>query len=107
MSSIYMSENKEELFKYTLNLFKELNKKLDVEFDDMVDVFVKYHKQMENKGKYKIIKKPKKKEVETLEFIIIDGKEYLVSADMSLYRNDEQQKFIGRYDADNDVIVLC
>lgn len=102
--SIYMKDNRQELFKYTMNIFKEINKSLDVPFEDMLDVFVKYHKHMENNGKCKIIKKIAKQE--TLEFIIIDNREYLVAADSSLYTNDKNQKYIGKYDEENDVIIL-
>lgn len=102
--SIYNEEYNDELVKYTLNILDICSKKLNIDYDELVNVFVDYHKGLTNKTRKK---KTINKIDHLLEFIIIDNNEYLVdNITNELYTNDNNQIYVGKYDVENDVIIL-
>lgn len=105
MESIYNEEYKEELFKYTTNLLNVIGKKLEIPYDDLLDAFVSYHKQLNPKPIKKIKTITNKR---CLEYIKIDGKPFLLdSANNFIYTYDKKQKYIGKFEDDNETIILA
>lgn len=102
--SIFCEENKDELMKYTLDILSVCSTKLDIEYDELLEVFVEYHKAFNKKPS-------KKKRITTskifLEFIIIDNHEYLVDNETGdIFTNDKNQTYVGKYDFDKEVIIV-
>jgi hypothetical protein len=107
MESIYNEEYKEELFKYTTNLLDVIGKKLEIPYDDLLDAFVSYHKQL-NPKPIKKIKTINTNNKRSLEYIKIDGKPFLLdSANNFIYTYDKKQKYIGKFEDDNETIILA
>lgn len=108
MESIYNEECKEELFKYTTNLLDVIGKKLEIPYDDLLDAFVSYHKQLNPKPIKKIKNIESKKNKRGLEYIKIDGKPFLLdSVNNFIYTYDKKQKYIGKFEDDNETIILA
>lgn len=108
MESIYKEECKEELFKYTTNLLNVIGKKLDIPYDDLLDAFVGYHKQLNPKPIKKIKNVNTQKIQRSLEYIKIGGKPFLLDTTNNfIYTYDKKQKYIGKFEDDNETIVLA
>ena len=97
--------NKKDLFAYVNGLLSQISENTSIPKEELMEIFVNYNKNSEERKSYRIERKKPKTKNTYLEYIVIDKMEYLVdNIKNKVYSFDKEKKYIGVYNIDNDSI---